>query len=174
MINYLRLKVPDNVLVNAGVCDPLSTPEIWKEPLNFSVPLAFANVPVPPVTLAVPESVTVPAPSGALADELTTVRLILPFEPVTVPLPVKVKPALVDVVGTWPEPLNVLVPRSVPVPVPLMEVTVADAEVELLLTMIKDRVPVYFPLKATDELAVVVVTGTALGVTLFEDFELGL
>jgi hypothetical protein len=55
-----------------------------------------------------------------------------------------------------------------------MEVTVGEAEVELLLTMIRDRVPVYFPLKATDELAVVVVTGTAFGVTLFEGFEFAL
>lgn len=170
----MRLTVPDKVLVNAGVCDPLSTPEITKEPVNFSVPLAVANTPVPPVTSAVPESVTVPAPSGALADELTTDRSRLPFEPARVPLPVKVKPAFVEVVGTWPEPLNVPVPRSVPVPVPLMEVTVGEAEVELLLTMIRDRVPVYFPLKATDELAVVVVTGTAFGVTLFEGFEFAL
>jgi hypothetical protein len=168
----LRLIAPEIVLLNAGVCEPESTPVIANAPENFSVPLAWAKVPVPPVILAVPLSVTVPAPSGAFADELTTLRLRLLEPPVNTPLPVKLKPELVEVVGTAPDPLNLLAPKSVPVPVPERDVTVAEPDVELLFVISSDSVPLYEPLKATLEGDVVVVT-TAFGVTLFEGLELG-
>jgi hypothetical protein len=119
-----------------------------KDPPNFSEPLAPANLPVPPVILATPLSVAVPAPSGTVADELTTTSASVLPDPERVPLPLKLKPEFVVVVGTWPEPLNVLEPKSVPVPEPLSDVTVAEPDVELF-TMSNVNVPEYEPLNAT-------------------------
>ena len=86
--------------MNAGFWEPVSTPVMVKAPENFKVPLACAKVPVPPVILAVPLKVTVPAPSGAFADELTTLRVKVLVAPVKVPVPLKLKPVLVEVSGT--------------------------------------------------------------------------
>jgi hypothetical protein len=141
--------VPESVLVKAGVCVPESILVSLKDPLNCSEPVAPANLPVPPVILATPLSVPVPAPSGTFADELTTTTVSVLPDPERLPLPVKLKPEFVAVVGTWPEPLNVLEPRSVPVPEPFSDVTVAEPDVELLFTMSTVNVPEYEPLNAT-------------------------
>ncbi len=153
-----RLIVPDKVLVNDGVCVPVSMLATLKVPLNFNEPLAPANLPVPPVILATPLSVAVPAPLGTVADELTTNSASVLPDPERVPLPLKLNPVFVAVVGTWPAPLKALKPRLLPVPVPLSDVTVADPDVELF-TMSKVKVPEYEPLNTTflDADAVVVV-----------------
>ena len=140
--------MPDNVLVKDGVCFPESMLATMKDPLNFSEPLAPANLPVPPVILATPLSVAFPAPLGTEADELATTRLSELPEPARVPLPLKLKPVFVVVVGTWPEPLNALKPELAPVPEPLSDVTVADPDVESF-TMTKVKVPEYEALNAT-------------------------
>jgi len=150
--------VPDRELVKDGVCVPEPIPVRLKDPLNCSEPVAPANLPVPPVILATPLSVPVPAPSGTLAEELTTTTVNVLPDPERLPLPVKLKPEFVAVVGTWPEPLKVLEPRSVPVPEPFSDVTVADPDVELLFTMSTVKVPEYEPLNDTlFEVGVVVV-----------------
>jgi len=95
-----RLIVPDKVLAKDGVCVPVSMLATLKVPLNFSEPVAPANLPVPPVILATPLSVAVPAPSGTVADELTTNSASELPDPERVPLPLKLKPVFVAVVGT--------------------------------------------------------------------------
>jgi len=54
---------------------------------------------------------------------------VLP-DPERLPLTGEAEAEFVAVVGTWPEPLKVLEPRSVPVPEPFSDVTVADPDVE--------------------------------------------
>ena len=158
--------------MKTGVCVPESMPVSLNDPLKRSEPVAPANLPVPPVILATPLSVPVPAPSGTFADELATTTVNVPPGPERLPLPLKLKPTFVEVVGTWPEPLNVLEPRSVPVPVPFSDVTVADPDVELLFTMSTVNEPEYEPLNATlvEGAVVVVVFGlVVVVVTLFFD-----
>ena len=161
--------VPEIVLVKAGVWVPESMPVSLNDPLKCNVPEAPANFPVPPVILATPLSVPVPAPSGTFADELATTTVSVLPEPERLPLPLKLNPTFVEVVGTWPEPLNVLEPRSVPVPVPFSDVTVADPDVELLFTMSTVKVPEYEPVNATlvGAGAVVVVVFFAVVVVVF-------
>ena len=77
-------------------------PVSLNDPLKRSEPVAPANLPVPPVTLATPLSVPVPAPSGTFAAELATSTVNVPPEPERLPLPLKLKlkPTFVEVVGT--------------------------------------------------------------------------
>jgi hypothetical protein len=103
-----------------------------KRPLNFNVPVAPLNLPVPLATIAVPEMLTVPAAfSGAAPDELLIRNVSVLPAPMSLPDPVKWKPLLAAVAGTLPVPDNLLepVPRSVAVPVPVTDVTLAAVEV---------------------------------------------
>jgi hypothetical protein len=147
-VNYLTVIEPLKELVNAGVCVPLAVPVTLNEPLNFRVPVAPLNLPVPPVIVAVPLSVTVPGPlSGPEPDELATFSVSELPPPASTPVPVNVNPLFVEVVGTLPLPVRVLAPSVVPVPVPLTEVTVAVADVELF-TITAVSVPAYLPVNA--------------------------
>jgi hypothetical protein len=146
-VNYLTVIEPLSELVNAGLCVPLATPVTLNEPLNFKVPVAPANFPVPLVMVAVPLSVTVPGPlSGPEPEEVATFRLSVLPPPARTPVPLNLNPVLVDVVGTLPVPDRVLAPSVVPVPEPLIDVTLADADVELF-TISAVSVPEYLPVK---------------------------
>jgi hypothetical protein len=133
VINYLIVSVPLNLLVNAWLCVPLTPSlEMAKEPLNFNVPVAPFNLPVPLATIAVPEMLTVPAAfSGAAPDELLMRNVSVLPAPMSLPVPVKWKPSLAAVAGTLPVPVNLLepVPKSVAVPLPVTDVTLAAVEV---------------------------------------------
>lgn len=127
----MMTSVPLSLLVNDCVCVPLTPSfEIANEPLNFSVPVAPFNLPVPLTTRAVPEMVTVPAAfSGAAPDELLMRNVNELPAPTSLPDPVKWKPSLAAVAGTLPVPVNVADPRSVDGPRPVTDVTLAAVEV---------------------------------------------
>jgi hypothetical protein len=122
------------------------------EPLNVRFPETPLYLPVPLVTFATPLTdtlvgVAVPAAVPKLF-EVTTVSINLLPPPEMKPWPVMGSVWLPA--GAEPVPLTVLLPKSVPVPVPLTDVTLTEeAALPEVPTMSMLILPVYLPTKWT-------------------------
>src|SRR6266540_5571037 len=111
-------------------------------PVNLSVPLALASLPVALSTLALPTTLkTWPASSPQPLEAASTLNALVPPPPLSVPLPPNGTHGCCDV---SPLPLPVILPAPISVPLPL---PVAEMSATSSVTLVT-AVPAYLPVNA--------------------------